>query len=856
MQEKPQYENGEAANLDVSNPAADQPDGVHEDFPDKQKTVISSRPPVFASEPSVQLEPAELAQTLIGRMLAHFKLIEFVGGGGMGAVFRGLDTMLQRTVAVKVLSRDQGGDEETVRRFHNEARSAARLDHENIARVYFVGEEDGWYFIVFEFIEGTNLRDLVANGVLEPRVAFRFTLQIAEALDHASKRDVVHRDIKPSNVLITDDGRSKLVDMGLARLHHVNPHEDELTASGVTLGTFDYISPEQARDPRTADVRSDIYSLGCTLFFMLTGRPPFPEGTVLQKLLSHSSDAPPDPRKWRQDVPAELVSIMSRMLAKKPKDRFQKPSELIGELIFVGDKLGWQTATQGEPIFIEPRQTRFQWLETHLPWAVPVAFFFAFMVFFDSYWLSDESLSAGIPEYKIPARSTDVTTAPVEEIRSDESDLADLNRESEDHEEPKLDGNIDPQDAGNASSSPDQPTNLANTLVVKESPFGNAEFETLADAIEFVRMGNDRSYRIELQTEDVIEIDNIELPGKNLTIAAAADYRPVLQIRSESDDWDDSQTMFLVSNYSLTIEGIHLELVVPINTICDRWSLFEIVPGSELSLSDCTVTINNTHGDGHAYLDNVAVARLKPFRSERRSKTGGKRQNAVISLANCGVRGQASLVRAEPGQAVRIDWKNGIFVSTEPMLSMAGAESYDDEETIYLTIHDVTAITQHGLLSHYSREGASYLLKTTIESKRNIFVTATWSALIEHSLRGDEEDTELFHYVGANNYYDGVGTFWKSVTPDGESNSNSLQGSAELPMVNDTSLEDIAIHSGTVAWKKNSELDKPVHTYRLLDLAVEENTVPIVGGRMIGAKLDKLPAFRNSFSGYGSFPDN
>jgi serine/threonine-protein kinase len=258
----------------------------------------------------------------------------------MGAVFRAIDTRLGRTVAVKVMSRDST-DEETIRRFQNEAQSAARLDHPNIARVYYVGEDRGWNFIVFEFIEGVNLRDIVErSGPLSLGDSLYYTLKVAEALAHSSARDVVHRDIKPSNVLVTADATVKLVDMGLARLHQVESSSDDLTASGVTLGTFDYISPEQARDPRSADVRSDIYSLGCTLYFMLTGRPPFPDGTALQKLIRHSGEEPDDVRLVRADVPPRLASLLARMLAKKPSQRHQSAEELVGEIAAVADQIG------------------------------------------------------------------------------------------------------------------------------------------------------------------------------------------------------------------------------------------------------------------------------------------------------------------------------------------------------------------------------------------------------------------------------------------------------------------------------------------------------------------------------------
>ncbi len=319
-----------------------------------EPTIITHRqatPPAGAGslDDLASSPPHALAAALIGTRLAHFEIREFVGGGGMGTVFRAQDTQLDRTVAVKILSRDQGDDEETVRRFRNEAQSAARLDHENIARVYYFGEDRGLHYIVFEFIEGTNVRDLVAeSGPLSVELALSYTLQVADALEHASSRSVVHRDIKPSNVIVTGAGRAKLVDMGLARLHQIHPSADDLTASGVTLGTFDYISPEQARDPRNADVRSDIYSLGCTLFFMLTGRPPFPDGTVLQKLLQHQGDVPPDPREFNPAVPDALWTVMRKMLSKDPAKRYQTPAQLNADLLPIGAAFGLQRAGGGD----------------------------------------------------------------------------------------------------------------------------------------------------------------------------------------------------------------------------------------------------------------------------------------------------------------------------------------------------------------------------------------------------------------------------------------------------------------------------------------------------------------------------
>jgi serine/threonine-protein kinase len=315
-------------------------------------------------------------------MLGPYRLEQFVGGGGMGAVFRAHDTTLDRVVAVKVLSRAQSADEEMLRRFRNEAQSAARLDHENIGRVHAVGSDRGWHYIVFEYIEGQNLRDLVREeGPFAVGRAIDVVTQVADALEHASERDVVHRDIKPSNIVITPAGRARIVDMGLARLAPAAGDAD-LTVSGMTLGTFDYISPEQARDPRAADVRSDLYSLGCTLFFMLAGRAPFAEGTMVQKLLQHQQDAPPSITAIRPDVPERLATILARLMEKDPHDRYQRPAVLVADLVACAEENGIELASAGRamPAVVAERQPP----KSVLPWLMPV---FGLVLIVAALWL-------------------------------------------------------------------------------------------------------------------------------------------------------------------------------------------------------------------------------------------------------------------------------------------------------------------------------------------------------------------------------------------------------------------------------------------------------------------------------------
>jgi serine/threonine protein kinase len=292
--------------------------------------------------------PEDIGNGIRGRHLAHFELIEPIGVGGMAAVLRARDTQLDRMVALKILPPEMAADPENVLRFHQEARSAAKLDHENIARVFFCGEDQRLHFIAFEFVEGDNLRTILERrGRLPVSECLHYLVQVTAGLIHAARRGVVHRDIKPSNIIITPNGRAKLVDMGLARC--LEPQEDRgLTQSGVTLGTFDYISPEQALEPRDADVRSDIYSLGCTFYHMLTGRPPVPEGTAAKKLHHHQHVKPTDPRQLVSGLPDEAAVILDRMMAKSPRDRYQTPEDLLQALLAAVQNLGTsQEMTEG-----------------------------------------------------------------------------------------------------------------------------------------------------------------------------------------------------------------------------------------------------------------------------------------------------------------------------------------------------------------------------------------------------------------------------------------------------------------------------------------------------------------------------
>ena len=358
--------------------------------PPSDQTIVSKGPLLATENAYAGLRPRDLGQALLGSQIGEMRLDKFIGGGGMGAVFRATDQALERTVAVKVLAINEQSDADTQKRFEVEGRSAARLDHPNIARVYNVGQDRGLRYIVFEYIAGANVRDLVTtNGVLPVADAVSFALQITDSLAHAGERGVVHRDIKPSNILVTRSGQAKLVDMGLARMQTVEQAEGELTTSGTTLGTFDYLAPEQARDPRNADTRSDIYSLGCTLYYMLTGRPPFPGGTAIQKLLQHQGDEPENLERFRNDSPRALSMVLSKMLAKKPADRYQTPQDLAAALIVVARQIGLTPALPSPvPTQLTPSTPR-EW-NPALLWLAPVAALVALSLFLPSLWLTGQ----------------------------------------------------------------------------------------------------------------------------------------------------------------------------------------------------------------------------------------------------------------------------------------------------------------------------------------------------------------------------------------------------------------------------------------------------------------------------------
>jgi serine/threonine-protein kinase len=269
-----------------------------------------------------------------GVRLGKYKILSHIATGGMATVYKASDEELGRIVALKVLATEMADKPNTLERFRREARHAARLSHKNIVTLYEYAQVNHLHFLALEFVDGIDLYDYIeSKGQLGPEESRRILVQAVKALDHAYQQGIIHRDIKPSNFLLTRDRdrmRVKLTDLGLAR--NIDEEQYRVTKAGSTVGTVDYLSPEQARNSASADIRSDIYSLGCTLYHMLAGQPPFSEGGLGERILRHLQDEPPDVRKFNQNVSAEMWELLQRMLAKKPEDRPQTPAELLAEL--------------------------------------------------------------------------------------------------------------------------------------------------------------------------------------------------------------------------------------------------------------------------------------------------------------------------------------------------------------------------------------------------------------------------------------------------------------------------------------------------------------------------------------------
>jgi eukaryotic-like serine/threonine-protein kinase len=269
------------------------------------------------------------------QLIEGYELVKKLGEGGMGGVYLARQLSMDRLVALKVLRKHLSRDADYVERFLREAKLAGRLDHTNIVRAFDVGESGGFHYFAMEYVEGRSLMHFMPeSGGLPESFALRLVHQVAQALDYAHQHGVVHRDIKPDNILIDGKGTARLTDLGLAKQAGAGTR---LTQTGVMMGTPDYMSPEQARGEGETDIRTDIYSLGATLYHLVTGRPPFEGSSAAVVMTRHLTEPAPWPGDVNPEITANCCRLIQKMMAKRPDDRYATPAALLADLLLVTD---------------------------------------------------------------------------------------------------------------------------------------------------------------------------------------------------------------------------------------------------------------------------------------------------------------------------------------------------------------------------------------------------------------------------------------------------------------------------------------------------------------------------------------
>ncbi|HUG19865.1 MAG TPA: serine/threonine-protein kinase, partial [Planctomycetaceae bacterium] len=593
-----------------------------------------------------------------GIRLGHFEITDRIGTGGMGSVFLATDLHLQRYVALKILSPSQAMGGTSVQRFMNEARAAARLDYDGISRVFYYGEDKGFHFIAFEYVTGINIREMIhARGPLPPREVLNYVLQLAHALKHTSAAGVVHRDIKPSNIIVGPSGRAKLVDLGLARKESTETM-DELTVAGTTLGTFDYISPEQAQDPRNVDIRSDIYSLGCTVYHMLTGEAPYPDGTLAQKLLEHQHEFVPDPSIKNRKVSARFAAITQKMMASDPARRHQTPEALIRDLLEVAEFEGLQGLTP-EGLVWSGNQRRFgrEWLIRHASWISATLVLLA-IVFSLDYFAgqpeSEDPLKAKGPELASQGSPIGSDTTEANQTSAADNPSGDFEPlpkppvELPEHFQGALPASSDPSPSENIldPSRPFEerydPLNLFPPLTSSEAPQGfvipmapvtplpvfpenkpeekapvkadppvvvgvkdfpvlmrsssgqQSVYQTLEAACAEARDGSEIELRYNGRRE---RSEKPIVINGDLTIRAAAGFHPLISFESSENPDPNDARMITLQAGSLELEGVEIEFVIrhSLRDVSkDEWVLFSLPEAEKLQLKNVVLTIRNS----------------------------------------------------------------------------------------------------------------------------------------------------------------------------------------------------------------------------------------------------------------------
>ena len=793
---------------------------------DDENTVISA-----PEQPRAELKPESAAATAandairnrlfpsngvfkgeeIGIRLAHFEITGRLGSGGMGAVFKATDLELARDVALKILHPSSSQDASLIARFRNEARACAQLNHDNIARVYYAGSQDGLYFIAYEFASGRTIRDLIVeSGRLSSSDTINYAIQVTLALNHTAAAGIVHRDIKPSNIMLTTSGRVKVVDLGLARRDTTDSIGD-ITVAGTTLGTFDYIAPEQARDPRNADGRSDIYSLGCTMYHMLTGRPPYPEGTALQKLLDHQGKSPPDPRTLNSSVPEEIAAIMRKMMANNPDARYQAPGLLLNDLIQMAQILGLQSVPAEGIVWrkLGPAGNR---QPLGAVWVfVSVLLICLTAVFLhrvppsggnaDSALVEPGDIGKEVDQLPSAIRTLDFNGATA----SVGADTVSVPANEADVPKPvdgtAISGSADK--TGELSSSatasalafgqlpiplvypfnsaiarmgigkplvpelvPDA-TSVATVgpFVLQRSTGATESFRTLKAAVADARSGDVVLLRYNGYPDDLLTQPPVRIVGMDLIIRAADGFRPTLVFDGAPEGTvSPGQMISLRGNGKLTLLDVDLRVVARDDLTADRWSLFHCTGPNKIDLSNVSIDCQNADGQPAALFDLVG---------DTSATEAGSVAETEISLDRVICRAESDGIRIASQARGRIQLRNcGIALKGSLIDNRGDASMTPSRGAVEVVLNHVTCLTSGPMLKMDDTDsnqpgGVQRLIpRLSVRSEGSVFAgqgTDRRLMLTDGSSFVEELET-VVSWNGFNNLYDGFEIYWQIET--------------------------------------------------------------------------------------------
>jgi eukaryotic-like serine/threonine-protein kinase len=802
-------------------PLSERPVVVAED-----NTVISERDRVQATTQEFTLSESAIATRRrlfpstddetgqeAGIRIGQFEIRERIGSGGMGVVFRATDLELSRDVALKILHPATTHDPSLIARFRNEARACAQLNHDNIARVYLSGCVDGLFFIAYELAAGITIRDLIQQrGKLSAEEAVNYAIQVTLALNHLNAEGVVHRDIKPSNIMLTERGRVKVVDLGLAR-REVADSIGDLTVAGTTLGTFDYIAPEQARDPRIADIRSDIYSLGCTVYQMLTGQPPYPEGTALQKLLDHQGKSPPDPRSLNSAIPIPLAAVMRKMMASDPTLRYQAPALLLSDLIQIAATMGLRSVP-ADGIVWKKTDGISQRSPMGAAWlfgSVLVICLTALALNWTndgpdrSAFLADSTDHPGdlmTPEQFLVDNAGN-SVEPQDAATGDDSAAADppstvsnepsasANSElandqgthgSQSSQLPSVAASIPfpmPIPTTNfqwpiAATVPMDPDAAASSMTIAamhsegrfalQSPDGTQQsFNTLQAAVADSRSGDVILLQYNGHPADIPAQPPVRIPGMNLIIRAATGFQPTLEFVATSEPSGMPAAMFSIRNSgSLTIRDVNIRFVTTADTVTDSIAVFRSDAANRIQLDGVTVDIVN------ATRQVVNVFELTdPATSSDPATPLAENE---ITLINSMIRGVTNVFCIESQQRASIRMANCCCaIQGAVFLNLGNASMLQPSGLIDVRLEHVTTLVQGELIlmkdsDELTGNGAQRVLPSmVIRSEACVFSgLGNNPRLVVSEGNSHLEDLEgLLTWTGFTNLYHGISVFWQ-----------------------------------------------------------------------------------------------